>query len=231
MNQPPIFVKTEKEAKIFVYEFLTLLGENRTHDVVIRKIVVLQKKIRESQKLELKINIFVKSIAYNRDLKIVSEFIPTKIKSAFKTYPPYVICLKRHVFDKIKGTENKVNAFTFPFSNCIIITENYIGDIHYLLIHEFLHYASELGSNWSNWRNKVNKYKTWIIEGITELYTKRLAATNHIQYKQHKKYEKYVAAIRPIEALLGKENLKEIYFNGDIGAIFLSTDEKVMEKL
>jgi hypothetical protein len=225
MKQPLISIKNENEARIFISEFLALSQEGRTHSAIMRNIDTLQKRIRKhiksNQKPSDKISIV--PIAHDKDLQIILRFIPQNIKLAFKAHSPYILCINPQIFDKIKGTKDKVNAFAFPFTNCIIMSAEYDKKlVHSLLIHEFLHYASELGSGWSNWRNGVNEYKPWIIEGVTELYTRRLTTANHLVYKQHKKYENYVATVRQIEKVLGKENLKEIYFKGDIKAIFLS---------
>jgi hypothetical protein len=230
MKQLAISIKNENEARIFIQEFLTLSQEGKTHIAIIRNIDTLQKRIRKhiksNQKPSDKISIV--PIAHDKDLQIILKFIPQNIKLAFKTHPPYILCINPQIFDKIKGTNGKVSAFAFPFTNCIIMSaEHDKKSVHSLLIHEFLHYASELGSSWSNWRDGVNEYKPWVVEGITELYTERLMAANHLVYKQHKTYEKYVAAVRQIEAVLGKENLKEIYFKGDIKAILLSKNERL----
>jgi hypothetical protein len=177
MTKPKIFIKNNQEALVFVSEFLTLMERYKTHEAMIKNIGVLEreikKKIKNNSRPESK-NFLAEAVAYGKYIKIVSDFIPPSIKSTFRTYPPYVLYLRPWIFDKIKGTEGKVNAFAFPFTNCVIVST---GDdkryIHCLLVHEFLHYASELGSDWSNWK-AGNKYRPWIVEGITELYTERL---------------------------------------------------------
>lgn len=224
MKPPKIFVKNKKDAEIFISEFLVLMSKYRNHEKLIKNIDLLKKRMERGSKNNSKSgNTFTAPIIYDKDLEIISNFVPGNIKILLKTYPPYVFYIKSQIFDKIKGTESKVNAFTFPFSNCIIITEDYSKrDVHRLLIHEFLHYASELGSDWKNWKHGINKYKPWVVEGITELYTKRLATANNITYVPHKKYKTYLDIMSRVESILGKDNLKKLYFNGNIESIILS---------
>jgi hypothetical protein len=224
VGKPKVFIQTQKEALTFVSEFLVLMKGNKSHEALIKNVAILEKRIRESIKnnSEPKSNDFLaETVAYDEYIKIVSNFIPIYTKASFRAYPPYVLRIRSHIFDKMKGTKGKVNAFAFPFSNCVIVTEECNKRrIPSVLIHEFLHYASELGSDWNGWRNGVNQYRPWVIEGITELYTKRLAIANRIPYTRHKNYDKFLNAITQIEAILGKENLKKAYFSGNINLIF-----------
>jgi hypothetical protein len=174
--------------------------------------MLLQRRIdKEAEDTErVPKDIFAHVDNYNDDLKIVLNFIPEKIKTIFEAYPPVVSCIKPQIFQKIKLTKNKVTAFAYPLSNHIMITEGHVTRfVHSYLIHEFLHYASGLGSNW--YLPKV----PWLVEGITELYTKRLAAENGINYEPHGRYEVYVRKVIPIETSVGEKKLKELYFKGN----------------
>jgi hypothetical protein len=215
ITKPRILVRNKREAEIFVSELSKLdirMYEDKSEVILREKAKLLQSKInKKSKDTEIATkNIFAHIGNYNDDLSIILNFIPERVKPSFETYLPFVSCIKIPLFEKIKLTKNKVTAFAYPLSNHIIITEGYVARfVHSCLIHEFLHYASGLGSDW-------HLPKTpWLIEGITELYTKRLAAEYGISYEPHNRYEEYVRMVLPIETSVGEKELKALYFKGD----------------